>query len=228
MATRSAASLPLKKKFGSFQQRSSNSNTTSSKQSIGVAIRNMARAAAVIAIKRAVAIASLHLTDNADSNVYDRPVKFCLLTLSGGKLKTKHQSPFFKVEDFYSSDSSASSPRKAGLPQYEAQSSPIVIMHAMIIGAVNFEEEFTSLKATLERLSKESTKKDARIKRQEEHIAKLLKKLDKGPRVLSNKGASSDEDEKGSNRSKASEDDGGSKKACKSQNDSSLSVMTAE
>jgi len=67
----------------------------------------------------------------------------------------------------------------------------------MMIGVVNFEEEFASMKATLERLSKESAEKDARIKRQEEHIAKLLKKLDKGPRASSNRGVSSDDDEKG-------------------------------
>jgi len=101
-------------------------------------------------------------------------------------------------------------------------------MPAMIVGAVNFEEKFASMKAALERLSKESAEKDARNKRQEEHIAKLLKKLDKGPRASSDKGASSDEDEKGSNRSEASEDDGGSKKGGKPQNDSSLSAMTAE
>ena len=53
------------------------------------------------------------------------------------------------------------------------------------------------MKAMLERLSKESAKNVARIKHQEEHIAKLLKKLDKGPCASSNKGASSDEDEKG-------------------------------
>jgi len=94
-------------------------------------------------------------------------------------------------------------------------------MPAMIVGAVNFEEKFASMKAALERLSKESAEKDARNKRQEEHIAKLLKKLDKGPRASSDKGASSDEDEKGSNRSEASEDDGGSKKVGKPQNDSS-------
>ena len=56
----------------------------------------------------------------------------------------------------------------------------------------------------------------------------MLKKLDKGPRASSNKGASSDEDEKGSNRSEASEDDGRSKKGGKPQNDSSLSAMTCE
>jgi len=46
----------------------------------------------------------------------------------------------------------------------------------------------------------------------EEHIAKLLKKLDKESLASSNRGTSSDKDEKGSNRSEASEDDGGSKK----------------
>jgi len=72
-------------------------------------------------------------------------------------------------------------------------------MPAMMIGVVNFEEEFASMKATLERLSKESAEKDARIRRQEEHIVKLLKKLDKGPRASSTRGASSNEDKKGSN-----------------------------
>ena len=102
------------------------------------------------------------------------------------------------------------------------------IMPAMMIGVVDFDEEFASMKAMLERLSKESVKKDARIKRQEEQITKLLKKLDKGPRASSNRGASSDEDKKESNRSEASEDDDGSKKGGKPQNDSSLSAMTAE
>jgi len=80
----------------------------------------------------------------------------------------------------------------------------------------------------MERLSKESAEKDAHIRRQEEHIAKLLKKLDKEPRASSNRGVSSNEDEKGSNGSEASEDDGGSKKGSKPQNDSSLSAMTTE
>ena len=53
-------------------------------------------------------------------------------------------------------------------------------MPSMMVGAANFEEEFTNMKVMLERLSKESVEKDVRIKRQEEHIAKLLKKLDKG------------------------------------------------
>jgi len=101
-------------------------------------------------------------------------------------------------------------------------------MPAMMIGVVNFEEKFASIKATLERLSKESAEKDAHFKRQEEHIAKLLKKLDKGLRASSNRGTSSDEEEKGSNQSEASEDDDGSKKGDKPQNNSSLIAMTAE
>jgi len=80
------------------------------------------------------------------------------------KLKTKHQSPFFKVEDYYCSDSSTSSPKKVAFSQFEVESSETIIMLAMMIGAMNFEEGLTSIKATLERLSKESAKKYARIK----------------------------------------------------------------
>jgi len=86
-------------------------------------------------------------------------------------------------------------------PQSEAESSQTVIMPAMMIGIVNLKEEFASTKATLERLSKESAEKDSYIKRHEEHIAKLLKKLDKWPHASSNESTSSEEDEKGSNGS---------------------------
>ena len=43
-----------------------------------------------------------------------------------------------------------------------------------MIGAMNLEEEFVSMKVALERLSKENAEKDAHIKRHEEHIAKSL------------------------------------------------------
>ena len=49
--------------------------------------------------------------------------------------------------------------------QFEAESSQKVIMPAMMIGDVNFEEAVASMKATLERLSKQSAEKDAHIKR---------------------------------------------------------------
>ena len=96
----------------------------------------------------------------------------------------------------------------------------------MMIEAINFEETLASMKAKLERLSKESAEKDAHIKRQEQHITKLLKKLEKGPYMSSNKSASSKEDKMGSNWSDVFKDDDKSKKGGKPQNDSSLSSMT--
>ena len=219
MATRSIASSQLKKKSGSLQQRSTNSDIVSSNQSTGVVKRSMARAITTTGTKRAVVVASLPPADNTNSNMNDGVGKSPSVDPLKGKatstLKMKQQSPFFEVEDYYSSDSSASPPKKVVLPQSEVESSQTVGMPAMMIGAVNFEEEFAGMKATLERLSKENAEKDARIRRQEEHIAKLLKKLDKGPHASSNRGISSDEDEKGSNGSEASEDDGGSKKGGK-------------
>jgi len=83
------------------------------------------------------------------------------------------------VEDYYSGNSSAPLPRKAVFSQSKIELSRTVIVPPMMIGAVNFEEELASMKATLERLSKESTEKDTRIKLQEEHIAKLIKKTGK-------------------------------------------------
>jgi len=178
----------------------------------------MGRAVAATGTKRTVAVTSLHSTNDTDSNMNDGVGKSLLVDPLKGKstltLKIKQQSPFLGVEDYYSSDSSTSLPNKVVFPQSEAESSQTVIMPAMI-GAMNLEEEFASMKATLKRLSKESAEKDARIKRQEEHITKLLKKLDKGFRTSSNRGASSDEDKKESNRSEASEDDDGSKKGGK-------------
>jgi len=191
----------------------------------------MVKAAAATSTKRTVAVVSLHYTNDTNSNMSHGVGKSLPIdSLKGNAtstLKMKQQSTFFGVEDYHRSDSFASLPKRVVFPQSEVEWSQTAIIPAMMIGAVNFEEEFASMKATLERLSKESTEKDARIIRQEEHIAKLLKNLDKGPRASSNKGVSSDEDEKGSNRSEAPEDDGGLKKGGKPQNDLSLSSMTA-
>jgi len=79
-------------------------------------------------------------------------------------LKIKHQSPIFDVEDYYNSNSSVPSIRKVIFAQSKTESSPTIIVHAMMIGVVNFEEEFACVKAALERLSKESAEKDAHIK----------------------------------------------------------------
>ena len=160
-----------------------------------------------------------------------KSVKFNLLTPLGNsvpELKMKPQSPFFEVEDYYSSDSYPPSSRKTVFSQFETKLFHTVIMLAMMIGAVNLEEELANIKATLEKLSKESPKKDAHIKCQEEHIAKLMKKLEKGPRAWSNEGASNDEDKKGSTRMKLMRMTTGQKRDATHKNDSSSSSMNAE
>ena len=167
MATGVVASSPLKKKSGSLQQRSTNSNTISGNQSTRVVTRSMAKAAAATATKRTVAVASLH-SDNTGSNINDGVGKSLLVDplkeKSTSTLKMKQQSPFLEVEDYYSNDSPASPPNKVVFPQSEAELSQIVIMPAMMIGVVNLEEELVSMEATLERLSKESAKKDSGLR----------------------------------------------------------------
>ena len=122
--------------------------------------RNIAKVAATAVTKRAVAIASLHSTENANSNVYDGVGKVPSIDpLKGKSIQELKLSPFFEVEDYNNSKSSPSSTRKATLTKSEAKSSPTVIMPAMMVGAVNFKQDFASMKATLERLSKESVKK---------------------------------------------------------------------
>ena len=139
MAIRSVASSPLKKKTGSLQRRSTKSDTVSSNQSTSVVTRSMTRAAAATGIKRIVAVASLHSTEDTDSNMNDGAGKSLLVDplkgKSTSKLKIKQQSPFLGVEDYYSNDSSASPSNKLVFPQSEAESSQTVIMPAMMIRA---------------------------------------------------------------------------------------------
>ena len=59
--------------------------------------------------------------------------------------------------------------------------------------AMNLEEQLASMKATLERLCKESAQQDAQIRRQNKQIADLTKKLEKRPLEASNKGSQSKE-----------------------------------
>ena len=71
MATGSVASSVQKKKSGSLQRRATNSNTISSNQSTGVMTRSMARVIATTGRKRTVVVASLHSTNDIDSNMND-------------------------------------------------------------------------------------------------------------------------------------------------------------
>jgi len=81
-----------------------------------VVTRSTARATAATGTKRTVVVASLHSTDNTDSNMNDGVGKSLPVDPLKGKatstLKMKQLSPFFGVEDYYSSDSSASLPKK--------------------------------------------------------------------------------------------------------------------
>jgi len=78
------------------------------------------------------------------------------------------------------------------------------------------------MKATLERLAKESLEKDAQIKRQSEQIATLMKKLEKWLFESSSKGSVGEESDKESNCSEDSDDESIKKK------ESSLASMSVE
>jgi len=131
--------------------------------------------------------------------------------------------PFGLEDDGYScSDSSLTSSKKSLSSHAEAESSDIIIMLVMVIEAANFEKQLASMKAALDRLSKESAKKDAQIKRQNEHIAQLTKKLEKKLSKTSNKGSGNKDSDKESNHNEASDDGRILKK------DSVLGSMSAE
>jgi len=87
-----------------------------------------------------------------------------------------HTNPAFQPFNFedagYSSSDSSLASSKGSLSSYaEAESSNTVIMPVMVTSATNFEEQLESMKAILDRLSKESVEKDAQIKRQNDQIA---------------------------------------------------------
>jgi len=115
--------------------------------------------------------------------------------------------PFGEEDHGYtSSDSSPASPREL-VVESETDSSNSVIMPAMVTEVTNVEEQLANMKSTLEWLTKESLEKDAQIKRQNEQIATLMKKLEKRLFEGSNKGSSSEDSDKESNRNKESDDE---------------------
>ena len=77
----------------------------------------------------------------------------------------------------------------------------------MTIGINNFEEEMVVVKAMLERLIKESEKKETHIKLQEEKIAKLTRKLEKRPARSLAKSSESEVEERASIQSEASDEE---------------------
>ena len=73
------------------------------------------------------------------------------------------QSPICEIEDYYRSTSSLTSLKGVCMLETEAESSNTVIMPAMMTGAANLEEQLASMKATLDRLAKESVEKATSI-----------------------------------------------------------------
>jgi len=78
------------------------------------------------------------------------------------------------------------------------------------------------MKATLDRLSRESAEKDAQIKRQNEQIAKLMKRLEKKSSEASNKDSDEEDSNKESNHTEESDDERKARKDC------SLGSMSVE
>jgi len=76
----------------------------------------------------------------------------------------KLSTPPYEVEDYYNSDSSSSSLKQVLQSETEPESSKIVVMPVMTIGANSLKEEMTTIKAMLEQLIKESEEKEACIK----------------------------------------------------------------
>jgi len=93
------------------------------------------------------------------------------------------------------------------MSEIEAESSDTVIMPVMMTGAANLEEQLASMMATLDRLSKESAEKDAQIKRQNDQIAELTKKLEKKSSEASNKGLGAEDADKESHHIEESDND---------------------
>ena len=74
------------------------------------------------------------------------------------------QSPICEVEDYYSSNSSSPSTKEAHMSVTEVKSSKTIVMPAMMTSTTTLEEEMAKMKAILEKLTKKSAEKEARIK----------------------------------------------------------------
>ena len=140
----------------------------------------------------------------------------------------KLSTPPFKVEDYYTSDSSSPSLKQVFQLETKVESSKTVVMPVMTIGTSNLEEEMAAMKAMLERLVKESEEKEAHIELQEEKIAILTRKPEKRPARSLEQSSESDKEEKTFVQSEASDEKVHSKKGGKLNNDGSPNLMTVE
>ena len=140
----------------------------------------------------------------------------------------KLSTPLCEVEDYYSSDSSSPSLKQVFQSATEAESSKAIVMLVMTTGTNNLEEEMPAMKAMLERLVKESEKKEARIKLQEEKIARLTRGLKKQPVWFIVESSENKEEERAPVQSETSNEEVHLKKGSKLKNGESPSLMTVK
>jgi len=130
--------------------------------------------------------------------------------------------PFNLTDDGYSSnDSSLSTSKDSLFFHAEAESSNTVVMPVIVTEAASVEEQLASMKATLDRLFRESAEKDTQIKHQNEQIAELMKRLEKKSSEASNKDSDEEDSVKESNRAEESDDE---RKARKYRSLGSMSI----
>jgi len=101
-------------------------------------------------------------------------------------------------------------------------------MTAMMTGTTTLEEEMANMKAILEKLTRDNEEKEARIKLQEEKIAKLTRKLEEQPAQSSTKDSESEDSEKMSIHNEASNSEKQSKKDATPKYVKSSGSMTIE
>jgi len=164
----------------------SQGSTAASTASGGVVARSIAKAAAITAIEQPVVTvpSNSHKIQNFNSKVshgVDPSATQALKQKSivvfnipqiiprGIEELQAHINPTFQPfgleDDGYSSSKSfTATPKESPSSHVEVKSSDTVVMLVMVTEAANIEEQLASMKATLDRFSKESAEKDAQIK----------------------------------------------------------------
>ena len=194
----------------------------------------MAEAATKFAKEQAVVTAtsqSCKIT-NGDSKVIDKVNQIASHTLKqksiasfitpqtiacGIDILQTHTTPTFQPFDlandgYLSSDSSMSSSKKSLFLYVEVESSNTVIISVMVTEADNAKEQLASIKATLDKLSRESAEKDPKSSVKNDQIDKLMKKLEKKSSETSNKCSDEEDSNKKSNHNEKPNDEWKAKK----------------
>ena len=96
----------------------------------------------------------------------------------------------------------------------EAESSDTIVIQVMVTEAANIEEQLVSMKATLDKLLKESAEKDDQIKYQNKQIVDLTKKFEKRPTKAYNKCSDAEDSNNESNYNEKSDNKRKVKKDC--------------